>query len=310
MSYSTFLSKENMNLLWDVLIENKLFLNKPNDFLLKINTIFNENIQGFFHQEVKFSQERKYSLFLLDLNKKFISLFIQHIQNNILQNSFQINEIIESKPKNILREDIYNERISNFEKDLNNARQNFANAMTIPVPLKPEFKDKMDEPITDLELEIKKTIAQRNYDLDIQPKNLNGESWLKAQETSIKNEKLNFVNNSEKIKPISMTNKESLRYIKIENTNLDNNILSKDIIELPNDIQKKEKHITWDLSENKSFENENINIFQKLKVVVPEKQILEELSNDSTNKWLNLEERILKIELAIEKLFVSQNKTN
>lgn len=64
------------------------------------------------------------------------------------------------------------------------------------------------------------------------------------------------------------------------------------------------------MSENKSFENENINIFQKLKVVVPEKQILEELSNDSTNKWLNLEERILKIELAIEKLFVSQNKTN
>ena len=35
-------------------------------------------------------------------------------------------------------------------------KQEFSNAMSLPVPEKPDFGDKLDEPITELELEIKK----------------------------------------------------------------------------------------------------------------------------------------------------------
>ena len=74
MSIQTFLTNQNMKLLWDVLMENELFQNKQRDFLFKINTLFNENISDFYEKE------KTKSFSLLELNKKFITLFINHIQ--------------------------------------------------------------------------------------------------------------------------------------------------------------------------------------------------------------------------------------
>ena len=66
MSIQTFLTNENMKLLWDVLMDNEIFQNKPREFLLKINTLFNQNISDFYEKEkTNFSS-------LLELNKKFI----------------------------------------------------------------------------------------------------------------------------------------------------------------------------------------------------------------------------------------------
>lgn len=297
MSNPAFLTTENLNLIWDVLMENKLYLNKPKDFFVKINTVFNENIHGFYQQEKKFHLERNIPITLLDLNKKFISLFHQHIQQMILPNYLSSNtnsqtSSLNPETKNILREEILNDRISKFENNFNIAKQDFTNAMTIPIPSTPEFKDKLDIPISDLELEIKKTIAQRNYDIEMYPPNRNrlDETWLKAQETSIKKEKLNITksNNSE--------NSQPLRYIKIEETNLDNNLLKKEIIELPTSLEtihfKKEKHISWAQKENQNIdlEQENTDLFKKFKVIEPKERM--EL----------LEKRISKIEANVETL--------
>ena len=183
--------------------------------------------------------------------------------------------------------------------------------MTIPVPPVPEFKDKTEQPLSDLELEIKKTIAQRNYDLEKYPPNRIqlDDSWLKSQETSIKKEKLGKLT------------KDSIRYISIDDKNLDNNILKKDIIELEKDdsfiFKKKEKHISW----KKELDN-NVNnldegqlqisaedvFFNSLKVI-PEKLKSNDLEKiELLQKVKGIESRLSKMELLIEKL-LEQNKT-
>lgn len=300
MSHPTFLSKENMTLLWEVLIENPIFLNKPKDFFMKINTIFNENIHGFYQQELKYPSP------LINLNKKFITLLVQHIQNTILP--YKDPDPITIP---ILKEDIQHGRITNFEKNLSKAKEDFTNAMSISVPPIPDFKDKTELPLSDLEIEIKKTIAQRNYDLEKYPPNRNklDDTWLKAQETSIKKEKLGGLTKDDSI---------PIRYISIDNTNLDNNILKKDIIELSSNedalLSKKEKHISWGKDTTFSSSNqENQDLleetFFKTLKVIPEKDEYESPDLEKTDlieKVKGMESRLQKIELLLEKLLKIQ----
>ena len=53
MSINHFLSNDNLRLLWDVVIENELLKNKNSDFLVQINNIMNQNIKGFYENELK-----------------------------------------------------------------------------------------------------------------------------------------------------------------------------------------------------------------------------------------------------------------
>lgn len=285
MSIQSFLTNENMKLLWDVLMDNEIFQNKPREFLLKINTLFNENISDFYEKEkTNFSS-------LLELNKKFISLFIRYIQ--------QINskpEIKTNKSSNtfITHQEIQANRINEFEKNLNLVKQDFTNAMALPVPPTPEFKDKIEEPMTELELEIKKTMAQRNYDIEVIHNNIqtlsnefttNSSNWLKGQETSIKKEKLSF---TEKKIPTPTPSEIPIKYIKIENNNLDNSILKKDIIDLnPN----KEKHISWNLDLSTSYYNDTTYYSKDKEYKKNEKNEKNDIINENT-----LFEKLKKVE--------------
>lgn len=295
MSNPTFLTNQNMKLLWDVLMENELFQNKPRDFLLKINTLFNEIISDFYEKEKTKSSS------LLELNKKFITLFINHVHQ---LNSKPGNNSRNNSNTFITHQEIQANRINEFEKNLSQIKQDFTNAMALPVPPTPEFKDKIDEPISELELEIKKTMAQRNYDIEVIHNNIqtlsnesatNSSNWLKAQETSIKKEKLSF-----STKPSA--SEIPIKYIKIENKNLDNSILKKDIIDLnPN----KEKHISWDLDTFNNVKDERIdkgtedesNLFKKLKKVENNYQLEVELEVPS-----NFVKRIDSLETRLEKI--------
>jgi hypothetical protein len=198
----------------------------------------------------------------------FITLFINHVQQ---LNSKPSNNSRNNSNTFITHQEIQANRINEFEKNLSQIKQDFTNAMALPVPPTPEFKDKIEEPMTELEIEIKKTMAQRNYDIEIIHNNIqtlsnesgtNSSNWLKAQETSIKKEKLSFSTK----KP----NEIPIKYIKIENNNLDNSILKKDIIDLnPN----KDKHISWSLdtfnegTDKGLQEEDESNLFKKLKKV-------------------------------------------
>jgi hypothetical protein len=289
MSTNQFLSNENMKLLWDVLMENELFQNKPKEFLIKINNLINQNIQAFYEQERNNVQN------LIELNKKFISLLLNHIQKMDQQPP------ITKKQTLITSEEIQNHRQSQFEKDLNLKQKEFTNAMTLPVPPTPVFKDNMDQPLSELELEIKKTIAQRNYDIEVIQNNIHqvksDPTWLTSQETSVKKEKLNlqtlFKQPQEQKQPTEqkepIINRQPIKYIKIENQELDDTFVKKEAIDL-------NRHVSWSDESNEDYKPE-LKFFKKFKVLETIEQNQGKIEDSRLDQ---LESKISKMEQILE----------
>jgi len=183
---------------------------------------------------------------LIELNKKYILLIINYVMKisnttsiNNIQPNYTTNQYRKIKihpdehvKESITFEEIQNDRKTFFEKELNKKQEEFTNAMSLPVPPVPNFSDNLDEPISEIELEIKRIQEQRNYDIEmINNTNKNtkiavDENWLQPQETSIKNEKLvKNTFNSEK----HITWKDELKQQNLETENQDdtNNIFGK-----------------------------------------------------------------------------------
>jgi len=248
MSINDFLEKENLELLWEVLIDEPL-IKQLCDSVIKYKTlmhIFQSNLNDFFITEKNNCNN------LIELNKKYILLIINYIiktnsnqsttpaQSPYASNQYKKIKIHEDEPskQSITFEDIHNDRMNLFEKELNKKQEEFTNSMTLPMPPVPNFSDKIDQPMSEIEMEIKRIQEQRNYDIEM-IKNTNASSnanWLKPQETSIKNEKLTKINN-------------------INAKNADNN----------------NKHISWEdeqpTRQESMYEEEEINIFGKLKKI-------------------------------------------
>lgn len=279
MSTNDFLTKQNVDLLWEVIIDDDLFKNKPKELINQIGNMFTQNLRGFNEAEKNNSNT------LMSMNKKFIGLMLNRSYGiiNQLQSS-------QKKEKQLITSiDIQSERISQFEKDLSQRQNEFTSAMTLPVPPTPKFSDNnLDEPISEMELAIKKAVEQRNYDIEQVSKNLNksnADSWLKPQETSLKSEKI-----------VPLKNQNSLKYIKIDNENIENTVIKKDIIDLG-----PKKQISWE-DENislkivdKEEETDIIehNIFKKLKKIKPE--LTTEISPEINQEIYKQSDESLKI---------------
>jgi hypothetical protein len=348
MSSPTFLSNENMKLLWDVLIENEVFQNKSKDFLININYMVNQNIQPFYE-----SEKNKVSN-LMELNKKFIS-FLLHLWTNKSptsrrlishkDNGYQAIEIAEdvnhsqkivskdsyvkSESKLVTSEEIQTHRMDQFEKDLSLKEMEFKKSMSLPVPPTPVFQDKMDEPISELELEIKKTIAQRNYDIEVIQNNIHSvktdPTWLTSQETSVKKEKFNYNDVKGEIPgtkgeiPGTKGEIPGIKYIKIENKDLGNNIVEKEIIQL---FPPSKKQISWadetlgsdllersdqrslqsvplDSDQRSLYSDKSLDLFKKLKIIPQSNNSNEQIF---TERMENMENKLAKIEKMLELL--------
>jgi hypothetical protein len=279
MSVEMFLERENIQLMWDVLTDEPMIKkictsqNKVNELV----SIFENNLKAFY------SREKPSCKSLVDLNKKYILLLINYVMKLQTQPSqvnhphaptpppnfkkIKIHDDSDTVQQQITYEDIHNERISKFEKELNKKQEEFTNSMALPVPPMPNFNDNRDEPISEIELEIKKIQEQRKYDIEMisksysetnivnnttNPNSSNNVNWLTSQETSIKNEKLK--------------------------------------LDFQTSTNENDKHITWS-NENQFYEplqeysissDETNNLFKKLKKVDPinyQPQI-DELKND------------------------------
>lgn len=227
-----FLSKENIQVLWDVLIEYPIVKQfcSSHDKILELTKIYEKNLKGFY------DIERKNCADLIELNKKYILLIInylntqfntnntlkqhtQHQLQNQQQSSFKKITITDEQIKQpITYEEIQNERKTQLEKDFYNRQQEFNNAMSQDVPPVPDFSDKIDQPISEIELEIKKIQEQRNYDIELINKNF-------------------------------------------QNNNISNEFIEKNFIKNKND-----KHISWADNEDKNnTPNNNNNFLNKLK---------------------------------------------
>ena len=281
MSIQTFLKKENVDTLWDVIVDEDVFKFLSRDVQGKVFQIFVENIKGFYEIE------RKTSTNLIDVNKKYILLILNYIKKNYSQQIPNKIKIFEDAPvkESITYEEIQNEKKSQFEKDLQLRQQEFTNAMALPVPEVPEFSDKFTEgPISEMDKMIKEMTAKRNYDVEqINRANQhsmgNADNWLKPQETSVKTEKIN----SQRLPP-SQSRFSS-----------DNEII---------DMQPKGKNVTW--GENEEFNIPNIeqiaeedNIFKKLKKVPSNLENIT-LSMNEINAPSQIEERLTHIEQTLE----------
>ena len=280
MSIEMFLERENIQLIWDVLIDEPMIKkictsqNKVNELV----SIFENNLKAFY------SREKPSCKSLVDLNKKYILLLINYViklQTQPVQSGdvsqisqpsqashshtsippnfkkIKIHDDSDTVQQQITYEDIHNERMSKFEKELNKKQEEFTNSMALPVPPTPNFNDNMDQPISEIELEIKKIQEQRNYDIEMISKSYNvanntnnmvshvstnssnNVNWLTSQETSIKNEKLK--------------------------------------LDFQTSTNENDKHITWS-NENQFYDpvkdysissDETNNLFKKLKKIEP-----------------------------------------
>lgn len=245
-NHENFLKKENIALLWEVISEDDIMRENNDKTQNEVYKLFTTNIQGFH------DSYRGQGITLMNLNKTYIRLIINYIHKN---HSNEKEKVREKEKENEKEREKNNNRDKNkFEMDLTRKQNEFTSAMTKPVPPVPKFSDKIDEPMSEMAVAIKLAQEQRNYDTEQVKKtfNNNNTEWLKAQETSLQNEKM-------------ITKK----YIKINDKeeNIDNGVI---------DLSNREKHISWQqdsLSEiipDVPFEDEMLEgIFNKLKKVNP-----------------------------------------
>jgi hypothetical protein len=188
MSKTDFLTKQNVSLLWEVIMDNDFMKNKPQNEVSQIIDIFNVNLKKF-HDSTNNNN-------LTELNKNYITVMMNFINKNF--NKPTPTPTPPNEKKLVTYEELQNDRLSKFEKDFNSKQQEFTSAMALPVPPTPDFSDKKDEPLSEIEVEVKRYMAQRNYDVEQLNKTLTNNndnqasSWLKPQETSLKAEKLPF----------------------------------------------------------------------------------------------------------------------
>lgn len=277
-----FTSKQNLKLLWDVLLD-ELHINTTNTKLIaNIRTVFESNINPFLSRANTKSS-------IMDLNKQFLSqvvlavnrLFPQLKQDqNIKRITISDEEISDSQSLQPYKiEDIHSLRQNNFEKEVERKKMELENYMTPQKPKDLDFSDtNIDGKITAMDSLIAEKMAQRNLEIEtLQNSNYNitsidPEKWLRPKETSVKNEKNIPINTVTETHYKSETSK--LKHISFDN----NNNITLSILEPEKKSQTPMKKVTWNEIET---HNEPIaNIFNKLK----KQPILESNLNDNVNK--------------------------
>jgi len=170
----TILSKQNINLLWEVLIDEPSIKNITKDERDNLYTIFSNNL-------VIFNENNK-NTDLTQSNKTFLSQMIRMIRSNTSATA--------SSKKVYKVEDIQAQRQKVFDEQLAQKRTDFEASMIVQKPPIPNFTEKIEnEKIKGMDELIAKTVAQRNF--DISQINMNpATDWLQPQQTSVKLNKI------------------------------------------------------------------------------------------------------------------------
>ena len=245
MSIKEFLSDTNVQMLWEVLIDEDTIMKDK-----RTQETFVKTLPEFYEREKTNKQ-----MSLIGLNKQFISLMLNLLRQAPPPQVARTNP--PTKKILITQEELQNDRAANFEQELNKKQQEFTSAMAVPVPTTPVFTDNTkDVPLTEMNLIIQRTIAERNLELDKFYKSANkadAENWLKSAPTSIKDEK-------------AVQKASVMKTIKIEKTDLNISIPTEEL----NEPSSSSKQISWgdnttiELSEPNQIQT-NDSIFSKLK---------------------------------------------
>ena len=282
-SLTQFTNKENIHLLWDVLLD-ELNVNTNNKAMISnIKTVFESNINPFTSRANSKAQ-------IIELNKQFLGqvvlavnrLFPQLKQDQNIKKITITNEDV-AEPYRI--EDIQSARQSEFDNAFEKKRMELDTYMTPQKPKSVDFTDKFVEgKITAMDSLLAEKMNQRNLEIGQFITNSETEKWLQAKDTSVKSENINANNiqtNNIQTNNIKQTNSR-LKYI--------NNELS--------DFNKTVKRVSWDeratgdertIRDERAIRDEReeepvISIFQKLKKTnneqINEKQYIVEQTNE------------------------------
>jgi len=295
MNINNFLHKENLNTLWDVISDEDIFKFLSRDIQSKIAELFTNNFKGFFEIEKTKTSS------LVDINKKYIMLILNHIKKTYTQQMPNKIKILDETPVKeiITAEELHNERKSQFDKDLFKRQEEFENIMVVKTPPVPNFLDKYeDKPIGEMDKIIKDMTAKRNYDVEqITRNSVVDDNWLKPQETSVKSEKI--TKGPQQIKESQQINESRFKYLNMDNQQQPNT----------------KKNVTWGNNTDTSDSELEENLFKKLKKVKqPELEFennislsFEEINNESSEdkiRTLQSEVKTLnsKLDMIIELL--------
>lgn len=293
MSLKQFIQKENIQMLWDVVSDEDIFRFLSSDIQSKISHLFLNNIQGFFESEKTKSQS------LVELNKKYILLILNHIRKTYPYQPSKIKIHNEPLIKELITyEEIQNDKRSQFDKDFSRVQEEFEDSMSIKAPPVPEFADpigKTDKPIKEMDKILKEMQAQRNYEVEQINRTYNNnnqpDNWLKSQETSLKSEKIQ----GQEIKQESSQNYSRFKFLNELEPNLSLTNPKKNVSFSNNDEIK-----TFN-SEPILDDDEDNNLFSKLKKVKKTEEnitlkIHEQTNELQVNEVKINEDRIAKIE--------------
>jgi hypothetical protein len=275
MNINNFLNKENLTTLWDVISDEDIFKFLSRDIQGKVAQLFTNNVNGFFEIEKTKTSS------LVEINKKYIMLILNHIKKTYTQQMPNKIKILDETPVKeiITAEELHNERKSQFDKDLFKRQSEFENIMTVKAPPVPNFLDKYeDKPIGEMDKIIKEMTSKRNYDVEQITKNsVVDDNWLKSQETSIKSEKITK-QPPQITKELLPINESRFKYLNMDNQQ-----------------QSPTKKVTWGNNSETSDSDLEENIFKKLKKVPkPEMEFdnnislsFEEINNNESNNNSN-----------------------
>jgi hypothetical protein len=181
---SRFLTKQNINLLWDVLLDELHIDSNNKSIVTNIRTVFESNINPFTKNVNQNAQ-------LVILNKQFLSqvlIAVNRLFPNLKQEQefkrIQISSEEASVPYKI--EDIRESRQTDFEKQVNLKRADFENSINLNKPKELDFSEKIDDgKILEMDALIAETVARRKFDIEqIQHTVVSedAENWLQPQQ--------------------------------------------------------------------------------------------------------------------------------
>lgn len=186
---SKFLNKQNLKLLWDVLLDEFKIDANNKPIVANIRTVFESNIQPFTKNT---TANMGGNIQLVSLNKQFLSQVVIAV-NRLFPNLKQEQEFkriqISSEEAQIMDpykiEDIREARQDIFEKQLQKKRVEFENSINIQKPKELDFSEKVDDgKIKEMDALIAETMARRKFDIDQIQHNLiteDPENWLQPQ---------------------------------------------------------------------------------------------------------------------------------
>ena len=270
-----FLSKENVEMIWELIIDEELMKHKTANEMSVFQQFFINKIRSFYEKEKILNKS------LMNMNKEFIENIFEILQSNNNNNNNNNNaNIVENKE--IMGEDIKISRVNNFEKEFLKKQNEFSSSMAMRIPEKPKFDDELDKPIGEMEDLIARTLAQRNFDIEQIQQNIDSKKvtdFLTSQDTSVKSEKFQKYN----VNNVNNVNNTGIKYIKISSEELPE---ISGVIDIQKSINDK-KHITWADEENILLTINNSNDGDELKLSREKIDIFSKLKMKSENKMTN-----------------------